>query len=67
MPGSHGSPGFSEETTMNLEERLDSGLETLPSAHSAPETVKRVKALLAERGIELFADIDSGLPETCHA
>jgi uncharacterized protein (DUF302 family) len=36
----------------------DSELVTLPSAHSATKTVERFKALLAEKGIELFAQID---------
>src|SRR5262249_59772065 len=34
------------------------GLVTLPSAHSAAETVERLKALLAKKGIQLFAHID---------
>jgi uncharacterized protein (DUF302 family) len=34
------------------------GLVTLPSAHSAAETVERMKALLAQKGIHLFAHID---------
>jgi uncharacterized protein (DUF302 family) len=34
------------------------GLVTLPSAHSAAETVERLKALLAKKGIYLFAHID---------
>jgi uncharacterized protein (DUF302 family) len=31
---------------------------TLPSEHSAAETVERLKALLAKKGIQLFAHID---------
>ena len=40
---------------MNL---ADPDLVTLPSAHGVPETVARLKALLAQRGIEVFAHID---------
>ena len=36
----------------------DSDLVTLPSAHGAAETVARLKALLAQKGIEVFAHID---------
>jgi uncharacterized protein (DUF302 family) len=34
------------------------GLATLPSAHPAAETAARLEALLAERGVRLFARID---------
>jgi len=37
---------------------LDSGLVTLASAHSAAETISRLKSLLAEKKIQLFAEID---------
>src|SRR5262249_25301415 len=33
-------------------------LVTLPSAHGANETVGRLKALLAQKGIEVFAHVD---------
>jgi uncharacterized protein (DUF302 family) len=36
----------------------DTDLVTLPSAHGATETVGRLKALLAQKGIEVFAHID---------
>ena len=36
----------------------DPDLVTLPSAHGVPEIVARLKALLAHKGIEVFADID---------
>ena len=36
----------------------DTDLVTLPSAHGATETAERLKALLAQKGIEVFADID---------
>jgi uncharacterized protein (DUF302 family) len=36
----------------------DPELVTLPSSHGATETVERLKALLAQKGIELFAHID---------
>jgi uncharacterized protein (DUF302 family) len=41
---------------MSSKENAD--LVTLPSAHSATETVDRFKALLAARKIQVFADID---------
>ena len=43
---------------MNTADPADTDLVTLPSAHDAPETVERLKALLARKGIELFAHID---------
>jgi uncharacterized protein (DUF302 family) len=36
----------------------DADLVTLPSAHGATETVERLKALLAQKGVEVFAHID---------
>jgi uncharacterized protein (DUF302 family) len=36
----------------------DPDLVTLPSAHGVTETVERLKALLAQKGIEVFAHID---------
>jgi uncharacterized protein (DUF302 family) len=36
----------------------DSNLVTLSSAHGVTETVERLKALLAQKGIEVFAHID---------
>jgi uncharacterized protein (DUF302 family) len=36
----------------------DTDLVTLPSAHGATETVGRLKALLAQKGIEMFAHVD---------
>jgi uncharacterized protein (DUF302 family) len=36
----------------------DDSVLTLPSAHTHAETVKRFKALLADKGIRLFAEID---------
>ena len=36
----------------------DTGLVTLPSADDAASTVERLKALLAQKGIELFAHVD---------
>jgi uncharacterized protein (DUF302 family) len=46
------------ETKVNETSPTDAGLATLPSARSAAETVERLKALLAQKGIRLFADID---------
>ena len=43
---------------MHLGDPADSDLVTLPSAHGAAETVGRLKALLAQKGIEVFAHID---------
>ena len=43
---------------MNSKDHADADLVTLPSAHSAPETVDRFKSLLAARKIQVFADID---------
>jgi uncharacterized protein (DUF302 family) len=43
---------------MNPGDAADTDLVTLPSAHGATETVERLKALLAQKGIELFAHID---------
>ena len=36
----------------------DTGLVTVPSAHDVASTVERLKALLAQKGIELFAHVD---------
>jgi uncharacterized protein (DUF302 family) len=43
---------------MNTSDPAETDLVTLPSAHGATETVERLKALLAQKGIELFAHID---------
>ena len=43
---------------MSPADPADTGLVTLPSAHSATETVERLKGLLAQKGIEVFAHID---------
>jgi uncharacterized protein (DUF302 family) len=47
-----------KEPTMNTGDPVDADLVLLPSAHGAAETAERLKALLAQKGIELFADID---------
>jgi uncharacterized protein (DUF302 family) len=47
-----------KELTMNLSNLDDSDLVTLPSAHGATETVERLKALLGQKKIQVFADID---------
>jgi hypothetical protein len=39
-------------------DRVGADLVTLPSALCAPETVERLNALLAQKRIELFAQID---------
>jgi uncharacterized protein (DUF302 family) len=41
-----------------MQDNADDDLVTLPSAHSATETVDRLKSSLAARKIWLFADID---------
>lgn len=43
---------------MNPGDPADADLVTLPGAGSATESAERLKALLAQKGIELFADID---------
>jgi uncharacterized protein (DUF302 family) len=43
---------------MNSSESPDAGLVALPSARSAGETVERLKSLLAQKQIQVFADID---------
>jgi uncharacterized protein (DUF302 family) len=43
---------------MNQTSPADANLVTLPSAHTAAQTVERMKALLAKKEIQLFADID---------
>ena len=43
---------------MNSTNRTETNLVKLPSVHSVSETVKRFKALLTQKGIELFAHID---------
>jgi uncharacterized protein (DUF302 family) len=47
-----------KETTMNPSDLSDAELVTLVSAHRADETVERLKALLAQKGIQVFAHID---------
>jgi hypothetical protein len=47
-----------KERTMNPTDLADADLVTLPSAHSPTETVERLKALLIQKKIQLFADID---------
>jgi uncharacterized protein (DUF302 family) len=43
---------------MNPSDLADADLVTLPSSHSVAETVERLKALLAQKMIQVFADID---------
>jgi uncharacterized protein (DUF302 family) len=43
---------------MNSSDVADTELVTLPSAHRVSETVERLKGLLAQKGIEVFAHID---------
>ena len=49
---------------MNPSDPADKGLVTLSSAHNTTETVNRLKALLAEKAIELFAHIDHAAAAT---
>jgi hypothetical protein len=46
-----------KERTMNSDGSANTDLVTLPSAHGVTETVERLKALLAQKGIEVFAHI----------
>jgi uncharacterized protein (DUF302 family) len=43
---------------MNQSELANAGLTTLPSSHNAAETIERLKALLGQKGIQIFAHID---------
>jgi uncharacterized protein (DUF302 family) len=43
---------------MNTSHPAESDLVTLPSAHGTIETVERLKSLLAQKGIQVFAHID---------
>jgi uncharacterized protein (DUF302 family) len=47
-----------KERTMKPGDPADDDLVTLPSTRGVNETVERLKALLAEKGIEVFAHID---------
>jgi uncharacterized protein (DUF302 family) len=53
-----GSVRGAKERTMNAKDLGDAELVTLPSAHGASETAERLKSLLAQKKIEVFADID---------
>ena len=43
---------------MNPSDLAEADLVMLPSAHGATETIDRLKALLARKGVEVFAHID---------
>jgi len=45
-----------KERTINPSDFADADLVTLPSAHSAVETVERCKSLLRQKKIEVFAE-----------
>jgi uncharacterized protein (DUF302 family) len=47
-----------KEPTMNSSDLADADLVTLPSSHGASETVARLKALLDQKKIQVFAHID---------
>jgi len=47
-----------KELTMNPDNRADADLVTLPSTYGATETVERLKSLLSQKKIQVFADID---------
>jgi uncharacterized protein (DUF302 family) len=47
-----------KEPEMKPGDLVDADLVTLPSAHDVTKTVERLRALLTEKGIELFAHID---------
>jgi uncharacterized protein (DUF302 family) len=46
------------ELTMNPNDVADDDLVTLPSARGVTETVERLKSLLTQKMIQVFADID---------
>jgi uncharacterized protein (DUF302 family) len=50
--------GRGKELTMDASALTDAGLVTLPSAHGATETVERLKKLLEQKKIHMFAHID---------
>jgi uncharacterized protein (DUF302 family) len=50
--------GEAKESNMNPSNLADAGLVTLPSARGVAETVERLKTLLAQKGIQVFAHID---------
>jgi uncharacterized protein (DUF302 family) len=54
----NGKQTAGKELTVNPNNVSDTGLVTLPSAHSASETVERLKSLLAQKGIQVFTHID---------
>jgi uncharacterized protein (DUF302 family) len=47
-----------KELKMNSSGLADADLVTLPSAHGANDTVQRLKSLLTQKGIQVFAHID---------
>ena len=47
-----------KELTVNARDPDETELVTLPSAHGASATVERLKALLVQKKIQIFADID---------
>jgi uncharacterized protein (DUF302 family) len=47
-----------EEPTMKPGDRADTDVVTIPSENDVTRTVERLKAVLAQKGIELFAHID---------
>ena len=52
------SQGEGKELTMNASETTDTDLVTLPSAHEASATIERLKSLLDQKKIQVFAHID---------
>jgi uncharacterized protein (DUF302 family) len=52
---------------MNASALADAELVTLSSAHGASETIERLKSLLAQKGIQVFAHIDhaAGAQKVC--
>jgi uncharacterized protein (DUF302 family) len=47
-----------KELNVNPNDVIETELVTLPRAHSASETALRLKSLLAQKGIQVFAHID---------
>jgi uncharacterized protein (DUF302 family) len=49
---------------MNPRDVAEADLVTLPSAHGATQTIERLKSLLAQKNIRIFADIDHAAAAT---
>ncbi len=52
------SPDVEKERAVNSNDVPDAGLVTLPSSHGVSETIERLKTLLEQKKIRVFAHID---------